>query len=674
MIDRGTPFPLGVSIKENVINFALASHHAREVSLCLFERSTQQLISEIQLSLETNKTGDIWHLSIQNPGVELLYAYRISPLPGAQPHVEPPFLLDPYAKGVATDNKWHEEKRGKKNGYRPYGEIFNTLDFNWDQDVPPQIPLKDLIIYEMHVRAFTQHPSSQVSHPGTFLGLIEKIPHLLELGINAVELLPVQEFNESEYQLLHPNTPGRLCNFWGYSTVNFFSLMNRYSTSNVQGAVVHEFKTMVKAFHQHGIEVILDVVFNHTAEGGATGSIFSFKGIDHDIYYLLDKQGHYLNFSGCGNTVNANHDRVVEFIISCLRYWVEEMHVDGFRFDLASALTRGVDGVPLKSPPLIEAIINDPILSKVKLIAEPWDAGGLYEVGHFASTNKHWLEWNGKYRDSIRRFIKGSSWASGEFATRLCGSQDLYASRQPCNSINFLTSHDGFSLADLVSYEHKHNMSNGEHNRDGHNDNISWNCGVEGRTSNIKILTLRERQRKNFHLALMLSQGIPMLTMGDEYGHTKEGNNNTWCHDNELNWFLWDELKSHAQFYRFYRLAIAFRKSHPILKRSTFLTNKEIDWHGLEPFKPEWNREIPFIAYTLKDPKHNQDLFVAFNAQNHAQFIHLPPPPYAEHWKWVVNTAAPAPLDIFEDGKGPIQTNNFYRLQAFSAIVLEATF
>lgn len=666
---KGTPHPLGQSLKEEDINFAIRAPHATSVSLCLFERETEKPLAEIPLVPEINKTEDIWHIAIPNQGMDILYAYRIFPPLNAKQQL----LLDPYAKCVFSSHEWGKVKKvGSPYPYHPLGEVLGESTFDWGDDSPPHIPLNDLIIYEMSVRAFTKHPSSHVHHPGTFLGIIEKIPYLLELGVNAIELLPVQEFNEQECLQKNPHTKSHLYNAWGYSTVNFFAPMNRYATSSEKGAASHEFKTMVKQLHQHGIEIILDVVFNHTAEGNTEGPILSFKGIDNAVYYLLDANGNYLNYSGCGNTLNVNNPPVLEMIVRCLSYWVTEMHVDGFRFDLASVLKRGTDGNPLDRAPLIEAITKDPILSNVKLIAEPWDAAGLYHVGNFASDTNRWSEWNDKYRDGVRRFIKGTPWSSGEFAARLCGSEDLYPKRSPCSSINFITSHDGFSLADLVSYNSKHNSENGEENRDGSNHNTSWNCGFEGPTTNHKVLTLREKQMKNFHLALMLSQGIPMLTMGDEYCHTKKGNNNTWCQDNDLNWFQWDQLKSKASFYRFYRLLIAFRKKHPILRRLAFLTPIDINWHGVEPFQPDWNSDKRFLAFTLKDHHDDRDLFIAFNAQDHIQLIHLPPPPYAKRWHWVVNTANHSPSDVFENEEGPIQHESSYRIAAYSAIVLEA--
>lgn len=667
-IGKGEPSPLGSSLKEERINFSLFAGQAEAVSLCLFDRNSEELFAEIPLNPEINKTNDIWHVSVSKPDTDVVYAYKVTPpVKDQQTH-----LLDPYAKSLSTTNIWGENNKSLSI-FRPLAELPVDYTFDWEGDSPPSIPLNNLIIYEMSVRAFTQDPSSGVTNPGTFLGMIDKIPHLLEMGINAVELLPVQEFNECEYAQTHPNIKNTLFNFWGYSTVNFFAPMNRFASTSAPNSAIDEFKTMVKALHRNGIEIILDVVFNHTAEGDETGPILSFKGIDNAVYYLLDEHGAYLNYSGCGNSLNANHPIALEMIVNCLCYWVTEMHVDGFRFDLASALTRGTDGNPMEKAPLIEAIITNPILSKVKLIAEPWDAVGLYQVGNFSPETKRWSEWNGKYRDGVRRFIKGSPWSSGEFATRLCGSEDLYHSSSPLSSINFIIAHDGFSLLDLVSYNCKHNINNGEGNRDGSADNLSWNCGEEGPSSSKKILALRERQIKNFHLALMISQGVPMLVMGDEYGHSKGGNNNTWCQDNPLNWFQWNQLKSNESFYRFYKMMISFRKKHPLLKRLTFLTNNDIDWHGFEPFKPDWNTSAAFAAFTLKDHQNAYDLFIAFNAQDHFQLVTLPPPPYAKRWRWAVNTASPSPNDIYDNATGPIQYENFYRLAAYSAIVLEAS-
>ncbi len=660
-----TPYPFGVLKQGEKLNFSLVSPHAKKVTLCFFDPQNKKCVAEYPLCPQKNRTGQVWHIAISDLDEKLLYAYKIDPPLNKNQH----FVLDPYAKDVDAGIIW-----GKNKNYHPLGRISLPTDFDWTGESRPSIPINDLIIYEMHVRGFTQSPSSQVNKPGSFLGVIEKIPHLLDLGINAIELLPIQEFNEMEYLQAHPNlaSDSPLYNFWGYSTVNFFSPMQRYATSMKPGAAIDEFKTMVKALHQHGIEVLLDVVFNHTAEGNNQGPILSFKGIDNALYYLLDEHERYFNFSGCGNSFNANHPVVQEFIIDCLRYWVTEMHVDGFRFDLASALTRGTNGNPLQNAPLIEAITRDPILASTKLIAEPWDADGLYQVGHFAPQTVRWCEWNGKYRDSVRSFIKGTPHSQSTFSMRICGSQDLYSNRKPYSSINFITSHDGFTLADLVSYNTKHNLSNGEDNRDGTNDNESWNCGVEGETTDEEMILLRERQMRNFHLALIVSQGIPMLQMGDEYGHSKGGNNNTWCHDAPINWFLWDKLKENASFYRFYRGLIDFRKKHPTLKHTSFLSPTDIDWHGTTPFHPNWNNPIPFIAFTLKDNIHAKDLYIAFNAHSQPITVTLPSETtQSMHWRWVVNTANASPNDFFlENDRMPLETAS-YTLEPFSAILLE---
>lgn len=671
-VEHGKPYPFGVSQEGLVTNFALVAPKATLVILCLFDSANGKLVENFFLSPEINKTGGVWHIAFSSFDGKLYdYAYKIEP----QLLSKQELLLDPYAKSVRTSHVWGDNNLVPElnNGqYCPLGDVTPSLKaFDWEGDRPPSIPLNKLIIYEAHVRSFTEHPSSQVQHRGTFLGLIEKIPHLLELGINAIELMPIQEFNELEYSMTHHKHPVILYNYWGYSTVNYFSPMNRYATSNQHGASISEFKTMVKALHKNGLEVILDVVFNHTAEGNEKGPIISFKGIDNDLYYILNDDRSYGNYSGCGNTVNANHPVVIAMIIDVLRYWVVEMHVDGFRFDLASALIRDSHGNPMEVAPLIDAITNDPILANIKLISEPWDCGGLYQVGSFADETTRWSEWNGKYRDSIRRFIKGTPYTHNIFSMRICGSQDLYDTRTPCNSINFITAHDGFTLADLVSYNQKHNIANRESNRDGSNDNESWNCGMEGTTTNPIIRRLRARQMRNFHLALMISQGVPMLSMGDEYGHTKFGNNNTWCHDSTLNWFLWDQLSIHHDFFRFYSKLIHFRKQRDLLQKNTFRTPVDIDWHGMTPFHVDWEDPLPFIAFTIKDHQYGKHLYVAFNASGANCNVTIPPPSENKHWRWVVNTANEPPQDIFEDGEGPLLNSITYDMISHSAIVLE---
>lgn len=663
----GKTKPLGASTIAEGTNFAIFSENATAVTLCLFdEENLEAPLQEIPL-VRSDISSSVWHICVIGLPEDALYLYRVEgPIGLTHRFNKDNYLLDPYAKIVQTTNNW-----GDNTVYSPKGAIPSAKPFDWEGIGSPGHALKDLVIYEMHIRAFTEHPSSKSLQPGSFLGVIEKIPHLVDLGIKAVELMPVFEFNECEYAKSHPFMKYPLFNFWGYSTVNFFAPMQRYAHSPEKDAAIIEFKTMVKEFHRNGIEVILDVVYNHTAEGNENGPTINLKGIDNASYYYLDAKGKYIDFSGCGNTLNCSKRNVQEMILDSLRYWVTEMHVDGFRFDLASILTRGPQGQPLAKPPLIDAITNDPVLANVKLIAEAWDAAGLYQVGSMFPQFKKWSEWNGRYRDAIRRFIKGGD-QKGQFITNLCGSQDLYYNNSPACSINFVTAHDGFTLADLVSYNFKHNMENGEDNRDGSNYNESWNCGIEGLTQSKGILEIRDRQMRNFHFALMISRGIPMVLMGDEYGHTKRGNNNTWCQDNDLNWFLWDQLKSNQEFYQFYRALIHFRNAHPRFRENSFYTNEEIDWHGKEPLKPNWNTDGKFIAFTLKDLKKGHDFYIAFNADSDNADIVLPTRKDLKQWRWVINTASPSPYDFREEASRTFIVKYTYRMQPFSAILLEA--
>ncbi|MBA3237546.1 MAG: glycogen-debranching protein [Parachlamydiaceae bacterium] len=652
--NKGTPYPFGITSVGRWKNFALFCPKAITLTLCLFQLDKTSLC-EIKLDPLQNKTGDVWHIALNNLPLPLWYAYRVD---------ENLLLMDPYAKGTSSNHEW-----GKFH-HHALGEICGENSFDWENEIPLNIPLNELIIYEMHVRAFTAHQSSQVLNPGTFLGLVEKIPYLKNLGINAVELLPIHEFNETDCPLQNPKTQRPLCNFWGYSTLNFFAPMNRYASSNTTDSTSQQFKQVVKEFHKHGIEVILDVVFNHTGEGNEKGPTLSFKGLANSTYYIYSQQEGYYNYSGCGNTLNCNDPVVIQMILDCLRYWVVEMHVDGFRFDLASNFYRGSSGQVLPFSPLITAISLDPILANIKLIAEPWDAVGLYQLGDFYSEAVRWNEWNGRYRDTIRRFIKGNPGLKGELATCLSGSQDLFRNRTPTSSINFVTAHDGFSLADLVAYNHKHNIVNGENNHDGSSFNDSWNCGVEGFTTDKAILALRMRQMRNFHLALMISQGVPMLHMGDEYGHTKKGNNNTWCQDNELNWFLWDKIKENNAFYRFYRLMIAFRKQQPLLRQAAFLTDQNIEWHGSFAGKPCWEQQDSLLAFVLKSPDNKEALYIAFNAHDYSKTVQIPKSPTATPWFWVANTAEPSPGDFNEfPEKFPVASEN-HLLKAYTSIIL----
>lgn len=671
-ISPGTATPLGVTRIGITTYFALYSGAAHSVTLCLFHPKSSIPFLRDTLSPTTHRTNGVWHIAIDQLPDTFDYGYLIDL--GKEPKIfqnKSALLLDPYNPLIISSFNWcnHDDCSYIPNATYPHRSTFTTIPpFDWQGDTPPKIPTKDLIIYEMHLRGFTQDSSSQSAHPGKFLGLIDRIKHLKYLGINAIELMPLSEFNEMEYQQRNPITHDLLCNAWGYSPVHYFAPMNRYATSSEPGAAIIEFKTMVRELHRHGIELILDVVYNHTGEGSvAAGPTLSFRGIDPSTYYMHDSHGRLLDYSGCGNTFNVNDPIVMNLVMASLRYWVTEMHVDGFRFDLATALIRDKHGNPLKEPPLIKAIEADPILSKVKLIAEPWDAVGLYQVGDFGGYGSPWCEWNGQYRDVIRRFLKGTSGYAGRFAQRLSGSDDLYGNgRTPAHSINFVTSHDGFTLRDLVSYQHKHNLENGEHNRDGSDHNDSWNCGEEGHSVNRTIIALRERQIRNFMLALMVSQGVPMMLMGDEYGHTRRGNNNPWCQDNDLNWFQWSQLEANRDLFRFDRLLIQLRKSNQVLRLGRFLTNADVTWHGLMPFQPNWSDASRFVAFTLHGVNGEADLYVAFNAYHQSKVVELPP----GDWHWVVNTAAASPEDILDPKEQVKCASHTIELEGHSAIVV----
>ena len=671
---KGNPTPLGVSKRGSVTNFALASENATGLHLFLFAPRTDHPFFDIELDPKVNKAGNVWHISIQGLPKEVEYAYKVdgpeNPEKG-KIFDKKRYVSDPYSKGMATSNVWGDTL-AHENIYQPRSRVICDPPFDWEGTSRPEIPQENLVMYEMHTRGFTIHKSSQAQHPGTFLGIIEKIPYLKSLGVNAVELLPIFEFNESENLLKNPKTQKRLHNFWGYSTVNFFSPMNRYASSKHWTASIDEFKTLVRELHKNNIEIILDVVYNHTAECGKTGPFLSFKGIDNAVYYMLSPTGEYLNFSGTGNTFNCNHPTVRKLIIDSLKYWVTEMHVDGFRFDLASILTRAPDGTPLADPPLIDEILNEPTLAKTKWIAEAWDAGGLYQVGRFPGRGK-WAEWNGKYRDVVRKFIKGTDGQAGDFARVLCGSEDLYGKdRFPYHSVNFITAHDGYTLRDLVSYQDKHNLENGEENKDGANDNESWNCGAEGETTNRKILQLRERQIRNFELALFCSIGTPMMFMGDEYGHTRNGNNNPYCQDNELNWFLWDQLQKNTSFFHYSSSLIHYRMKHcQLFCRKTFLTDKDVTWHGLKPNTPSWDPKSRFVAYTLHDPK-GHDVYIAFNANFEIAHVELPIRKDQKHWYRVVDTSLGSDSNFIDHPEKGAPEKFSYNMQPYSAILLEA--
>lgn len=622
----GIASPCGTKAFPHGINFAIFSSSAKSITLCLFTKYSDTPFIKFPL---TNKTGDIFHLFIHNLPDDMLYAYQVNS--------SSQFLLDPYAKNAL-----------QRNGFW-LSALGCDTSFDWKNAKKPNILMKDLIIYEMHTRGFTIDKSSDVKHKGSFLGIIEKIPYLLELGVNAIELMPVHVFEKKEYKQPNPLNNKELCNYWGYSTLNFFSLNKGYATDETPNAPLNEFKTLVRELHLNGIEIILDIAFNHTGEGNLKGPNLSFKGLDKSVYYILDNEGNYYNFSGCGNTFNSNHPVSATLILDALRYLVTETDVDGFRFDLASLFNRNEKGEPLKNSALVEFLSKDPILANTKLIAEPWDAAGFYQAGHFYPDEIRWSEWNGRYRDATRYFLNGLKKDPGKFATRISGSEDMYFKRAPFSSINFITSHDGFSLRDLVSYQNKHNFENGENNLDGENHNLSRNFGVEGETDNLEIKTIRERQMKNFHLALMVSQGVPLIVMGDEYGHTKKGNNNTWCQDNALSWFLWDVLEKNHGFYRFYKKMIGFRKKYECFRKGTFLKEEDIAWHGQKPFLPNFYPHQSFVAFTLNDEASGTIFYIAFNAENEEILVELPELPLSYCWHMTANTANASPFDFMDE-------------------------
>lgn len=656
----GRPQPFGATIVPGGVNFSIFSSHATSCSLVLFKKHAKAPLVEIPFPDEF-RIGNVYCMVVFDLDYENLeYGYRMDgPNNFQQGHWFDPskILLDPYAKIIGGRDTWGVIPDWE-DIYHHRGKIAFD-DFDWGNDRPLEIPPEDQIIYEMHVRSFTRHESSGIkeTHRGTFAGIRDKIPYLKELGVNAVELMPVYEFDEFENSRPNPQTGETLYNYWGYSTVGFFSPKAGYAATGKFGMQVDELKTLVKELHKNGIEVILDVVFNHTAEGNERGPTISFRGIDNKTYYMMTPEGYYFNFSGCGNTINCNNPIVRNIVLDCLRYWAAEYHIDGFRFDLASILGRDPLGYPLANPPLLESLAFDPILAKCKLIAEAWDAGGLYQVGSFPAYGR-WAEWNGKYRDGIRKFLKGDG-TVGQIAQCLQGSPDLYAwaGRAPATSINFITAHDGFTLMDLVSYNHKHNEANGENNNDGSNDNDSWNCGWEGATDDAAINALRRRQIKNAIAMLMISQGVPMLLMGDEVGRTQNGNNNTYCHDNELSWLDWHLQAKNSDILEFVKHCIAFRQSHPVLRNPNHFRNQDymgsgyadITWHGTKAWNADWSDANQAIAFMLcgKHAKggtvEDNYIYAAMNMHWQTQWFELPSLPPSLRWHVFANTGAILP-------------------------------
>ena len=680
----GSALPFGASPVPNGINFSIYSRFATGCTLVLFKASETEPLVRIPVP-EEFRIGDVFAIVVLGLDPhEIEYGFQLDgPFAPGQGHRfdSETVLLDPYAQIISGREVWGAEPN--HDNIYPHRARVNVEEFYRGLDRPLAYPIEDIVIYETHVRGFTRHPSSGVEHPGTFEGLREKIPYLKQLGINAIELMPVFEFDEFEHSRVNPETGEMLLNYWGYSPVGFFAPKDGYAAGEQPGSGVNALKLLIKELHENGIEVILDVVFNHTAEGNEKGPTISFKGIDNSIYYILTPEGYYYNFSGTGNTFNCNHPRVRHMIMDCLRYWVSEYHVDGFRFDLASIMTRDVDGMPLADPPILRHMTDDAILGRTKLIAEPWDADGLYHLGSFPAYGR-WAEWNGQYRDTVRRFLKGDSGQVKVMAQAVQGSPDLYPGRGPIASINFITAHDGFTLRDLVSYNDKHNEANLEDNRDGTDNNNSWNCGHEGPTDDEEINELRDRQVRNAIIMLLASQGTPMLLMGDELGRTQHGNNNAYCHDTEWNWLDWNLLEENADLFEFVRRMIAFRMAHPALRNGHFLQHRDyldvgfpdMAFHGVRPYHPNWSARSHVLAFSLGGNyakgglAHDDHIYVAMNMHWQRKMLQLPPLPEGQRWHRFADTGD-TNNPICEPGDEPVLDNQErYRLRSRSVLVL----
>lgn len=651
--------PYGALLHDNGVQFVVFSRNATAMKVLLYDGVDQRDPSDvIEFDPENDRWGDIWSIFV--PGIRHGQLYHFQADGPFQPEKGHRFdgtarLIDPYAKALAGTFQ-----PATDGILRPPKCVVVDEFFEWEGDRHLRNPLADTVIYEMHVKGFTRHDSSGVQHPGTYLGVIEKIPYLKSLGVTAVELMPVHEF-----PILHfDGSDHGPRNYWGYDPMAFFSPHRGYAHSTEPAAQVNEFKQMVLELHKAGIEVILDVVFNHTCEGNERGPTLSFKGLENSVYYMLEAGGKfYKNYSGCGNTVNGNHPICREMIFHCLRSWVHNYHVDGFRFDLASILSRDRNGELVPNPPLIEAIGEDPLLADTKIIAEAWDAAGAYQVGTFGDLR--WAEWNGRYRDDIRRYWRGDNGQLGNLATRLAGSSDLYHARRPYSSINFVTSHDGFTLNDLVSYNEKHNYENGENNRDGDNNNFSDNHGFEGPTNDPEINAVRARQIRNLFTSLLLSQGVPMIVAGDELRRTQQGNNNAYCQDNEISWINWDLLKTNSDLHRFVRELIHFRKQQPTVRRRRFLTGEvleesglpDVSWYSAYGTAVDWNGSDSALVCLLaansqrKFDRETQarDVLILFNANPTAHEFLIPPAAKILKWGLFIDTAAEPPGDIFPE-------------------------
>ncbi|HVP11229.1 MAG TPA: glycogen debranching protein GlgX [Phycisphaerae bacterium] len=681
---KGSSAPLGATPSPAGVNFSVFSRHATGVELLLFEDVDDGRPARVvRMDLAINRTYHYWHVFVPGLKAGQIYGYRVEgpfdPAKGMR-FDSSKVLLDPYGRGVVVPKSYSREaarREGDNAATAMKSVLVDPGRYDWEGDCPLRRPASRTVIYEMHVRGFTRHPGSGVPEKtrGTYAGLVEKIPYLQQLGITAVELLPIFQFD------VHDVPPG-LINYWGYQPVSFFAPHTAYSSRQDPQGPVDEFRDMVKALHRAGIEVILDVVFNHTSESDHTGPTLCFRGLDNSVYYILQQdRSRYANYSGCGNTLNANHPIVRRMIVDSLRYWVEQMHVDGFRFDLASILARDASGHVMANPPVLWDIESDPWLAGTKFMAEAWDAAGLYQVGSFVGDS--WKEWNGRFRDDVRSFFRGDAGFVKRVADRLLGSPEVYGhkEREPEQSVNFVTCHDGFTLNDLVSYDHKHNEANGDNNRDGHDDNRSWNCGVEGPTDDPAVERLRNRQVKNFLATTLLSVGMPMILMGDEVRRTQRGNNNGYCHDDESNWFDWTLLTRHADVHRFVRLLIARRllrtTEHEVGRMSLnqLLRQAKWSWHGVKLGRPDWKDCSHSLALSAEMQKEKLLLHLILNAYWEPLDFELPPVDSAggSPWRRWIDTALESPDDIVDWQRAPAVSGLTYRAEARSVVVLFAT-
>lgn len=678
-VHAGQSFPLGATVYPWGVNFSVFSKNCDAVELLLFDDvDAARPAHVIHLDPQKNRTFYYWHAFVRGIEAGQLYGYRVHgpfvPEEGLR-FDGTKVLLDPYTRAVAMGAHYDREaakRRGDNAAHALKSVVVDTRAYDWEGDWPLAHFYSSTVIYEMHVGGFTKHPSSGVAPEkrGTYAGVIEKIPYLQSLGVTAVELLPVQQFDPQD-------APRGLSNYWGYSPISFFAPHRGYCHCPDPAGPVDAFRDMVKALHKANIEVILDVVFNHTAENDHTGPTLSFRGLENRAYYLLqENQARYADYSGTGNAINANNSIVRRMIIDCLRYWVAEMHVDGFRFDLASVMARDKRGRLLEDPPILWEIESDPVLAGTKIIAEAWDAAGLYQLGSFIG--HRWAEWNGQFRDDVRRFVKGDDGTVERLAARIAGSPDLFPQqdREPNRSINFVTCHDGFTLNDLVSYNKKHNGANLEYDLDGANANYSWNCGVEGPSFDPEVQALRLRQIKNLITILFVSQGTPMVSMGDEVRRTQRGNNNAYSQDNEISWFDWRGLEQHAEVLRFAQNVIAFTQHLAILREEQFMTENaggkapSIAWHGVQLYAPDWAQNSHSLAFELYHPGKHEHLHVMLNAYWEPLTFTLPAPRDGRHWRRIIDTNLPTPDDFRTPDVAPPVEDGRYTVMPRSVVVL----